>query len=300
MPAPFAAIDLGSNSFHLLVAKVRGGKIERIERRRDGVRLRSGMGEDGLLTPEAIERALDSLDHFGRILREEKPAAVRAVATNSFRAARNGEELAERGSERLGHPIEIIDGKEEARLIYRALEWRFGSRKRPLVGVDIGGGSTEVMRGSKGRFERGVSLELGCISWSERHFPEGRLGPELMDTAVREAREIILPHADAFRGEGLRFVGSSGTIRNVSRIVEAAGGKRKHITRKDLDAVQARIAAASSVDELRLEGMKSRRAPIIAGGVAILEALFQVLEIPAMDFSKVALREGVLLGLAGD
>ena len=295
----FAAVDLGSNSFRLLIARRRRGGFEEVEHERDVVRLRSGLDGSGALTEAAMDRALGTLAHFGRLLKKHAPEKVRAVATNTFRVARNGGELARRGAALLGYPIEIIEGGEEARLIYRAIAEEFSASKRGLVAVDIGGGSTELMLGQPGGdFDHGVSLEMGCISWTQRFFPGGELSAEAFDAAVREAQVEVDRVAPSFIAKEIRHVGSSGTIRNVWRVLRSEEWISERISIKGMGRLVQEIRGASSVEALELEGLKDTRAPIFPGGVAILLAVLRGLFIEKMEFSKTALREGVLIDLS--
>ncbi len=295
-----AAVDLGSNSFHLIVARLRDGRLEVIDRLREHVRLAQGLLPDNRLSDEARARALDCLARFGQRLRELPPGAVRAVGTNTLRKARSPGFL-EAAREALGHPVEIISGVEEARLIYlgvaRSLE--AADHERRLV-MDIGGGSTELIVGSGDRPLELDSLYMGCVSMSQRFFPEGRVDKPAMRRAILAAQLEVEPIRRRYRRAGWeRAVGASGTIKAVRQILLAEGWSDQGITPAGLKKLRKALVAAGDMARVSLKSLSEERRPVLPGGVAILSAVFDLLEIERMQLSSGALREGILFDLVG-
>lgn len=295
-----AAVDLGSNSFHMIVARLRDGRLEVIDRLREHVRLAQGLLPDNRLSDEARARALDCLARFGQRLRELPPGAVRAVGTNTLRKARSPGFL-EAAREALGHPVEIISGVEEARLIYlgvaRSLE--AADRERRLV-MDIGGGSTELIIGTGDRPQELESLYMGCVSMSQRFFPDGRVDKPAMRRAILAAQLEVEPIRRRFLRVGWeRAVGASGTIKAVRQILLAEGWSDQGITPGGLKKLRKALIAAGDMAKVSLKSLSDERRPVLPGGVAILSAVFDLLEIERMQVSSGALREGILFDLVG-
>jgi exopolyphosphatase/guanosine-5'-triphosphate,3'-diphosphate pyrophosphatase len=300
VPEFAAAVDLGSNSFHMIVGRLSGGQLQIVDRIRERVRLASGLDADDNIRPEAMERALATLGLFGQRLSDMPAARVRVVGTNTLRKARNSKEFMARAREALGHPIEIIDGREEARLIYLGVaQTMSGVSGRRLV-VDIGGGSTEFIIGDGFDIKEADSLFMGCVSFSLRYFPDGRITQkgfrDAQLAAKLELQSIVRPYtALGWSSE----VGCSGTVHAIARIVTANGWSDEGITLRSLRKLRKALIAAGDADELSLAGLVDDRKPVIAGGAAILEALFTDLNVERMVPSPGALREGVLYDLVG-
>jgi exopolyphosphatase/guanosine-5'-triphosphate,3'-diphosphate pyrophosphatase len=297
-PQVFAAVDLGSNSFHLVVARLRRGELQIIDRLQEMVQLAAGLDDEGRLTAEASERALACLARFGQRLRGVCAESVRAVGTSTLRRARNRAEFLARGGQALGAPIEIVSGREEARLIHLGVVHGIPENGPHLV-VDIGGGSTELIAGEGHEPRRMESLHMGCVGMSRRNFGDGCLGARRMNEAVTAARLELEPVEAQFRGVGRAVYGSSGTIRAAAAVIRAAGWSPDAITPDSLRKLRDAIVKAGSVRRLRLPGLSEDRAPVFAGGVAILVAVFEALEITSMRVSESALREGLLFDLVG-
>lgn len=293
----YLALDLGSNSFHLLLATFREGKMVRLDRRKETVRLASGLGEDGTLSEEAQERALHCLQGFRSLVVDLPPSRVRAVGTNTLRAARNSTDFLRRAEQALGHRIDIISGIEEARLIYLGVSRDLATGEGRRLVVDIGGGSTEVVVGDTVP-RRLESLYMGCVSYSQRYFPDGKLRKSAYRNAVRAARSEALGLAGQMGPDSWQeAVGSSGTIRALGSILAARG--QQHITLAGLHEIRDELLAFDTVGEISLPGLSADRSVVIVGGLAILDALFQELSIEQMDVSDYAVREGIIHDLAG-
>lgn len=299
-PEAIAAVDLGSNSFHMKIARVVDGELHVIDRLREMVRLGAGLREDKRLTREAQARALDCLERFGQRLRSMPPDSVRTAGTNTLRQARNAEAFLMAGEQALGHPIEIISGLEEARLVYLgAAHGIAASNERRLV-VDIGGGSTEVIVGEGFTPHQRESLHMGCVSVSRAYFGDGLLDPKQMEKAVMAARLEMRPVQAEFRTASWQSaVGCSGSIRAVRDVVCAAGWSEGGITLSSLLKLQKAMLKAGKLKKLDLEGLKEERKPVFPGGLAVLLGVFQALGIEHMVISDQAMREGLLYDLLG-
>ncbi len=301
--APFdkvAAVDLGSNSFHMVVAHLAHGQLQVVDRLRERVALAEGLDADRRLQPKVQERALDCLTRFGERLRGMPPAAVRAVGTNTLRRARNSRAFLARAQEALGFPIEVIAGREEARLIYLGVsQARADDSERRLV-VDIGGGSTELILGEGSDTLVSDSLQMGCVGWSLRFFAEGELTREAMQRARIAAGLELQGLSRRYRALGWQScTGSSGTIVASEEILRLNGWSEGDITPKGLRKLRKALYQAARVEELAFPGLQDDRAPVLAGGVAILSAVIDSLGIASLSASPGALREGLLHDLLG-
>lgn len=291
-----AAVDLGSHSFHMLVAIANTTTFSVIDRLREPVRLAAGLDADGVIDKDARKRALECLARFGQRLRGLPAANVRTVGTNTLRQAANAEEFMRDAEEALGHPIEVISGAEEARLIYAGVVHGLSPRQTGRLVADIGGGSTEIIAGHFTEPNLMESLPLGCVMLTEHFFPRGRLGEKAWRAALVHAELEIGPYAEAFRHQGWQqAIGSSGTVRAIQKVIAAQGWADYVITREGLRRLGGVLSTAKSASRLKLEGLSERRRLVFPGGVAILSALFEVLGIDAMEVSDAALREGLLL-----
>ena len=299
-PEVIAAIDLGSNSFHMVVANNHHGRLKIIDRLREMVRLSAGLDESQQLKPEATERALACLGRFGQRLRDMHADSVRAIGTNALRRAKNTDTFLAAAEEALGHPIQIISGIEEARLIYQGTTYAISRPSDRRIVVDIGGGSTEVIIGEGMRPLHMESLFMGCVSMSELHFPNGKLGKKSFDQAFMKARSQLRPIVRTYKNLGWDLeIGTSGTIKAVSEVVHGQLGGGKMITLESLHALRDRVMECGHVKELGLVELKKERLPVFPGGLAILIAIFESLEISNLNYSDGGLREGVLYDLLG-
>ena len=295
-----AAVDLGSNSFHLQIGRVVDGQIYPLDAVREVVRLGAGLGADKRIDRATQAAALEALAKFGERLRGFTRGAVRAVGTNALRVAKNSPAFLREGRQALGFPIEVISGREDARLIYLGVAHALPvSSKRRLV-VDVGGGSTEFIIGTGLEPQLTESLYMGCLSYSLKYFPEGRIDKARMKAAELAARQEIASLKKQYRESGGReAVGSSGTARSIESILRDNGFAEAGITREGLERLRERLLKLESADPDRIAGLRANRAPVLPGGVAILRAVLDELDIESMQVSDGALRHGVLYALLG-
>lgn len=295
------AVDLGSNSFRLLVGRVQGDQIYPLDGLKEPVRLAAGLGADKILDADARERGVIALRRFNERLRGFRAESVRAVATNTLRVARNAPEFLMQAEDALGFPIEVIGGREEARLIYVGVAHTLPDPSRQQLVVDIGGGSTEFIIGRNFEPLQLESLYMGCVSYSMRYFPEGVIGRAGMKEAELAARQQIEAISHAYRNTGWDLaVGSSGSAKALCDVLELNGlATRNGICRDGLEKLRQIMLKAGHIDKLRLEGLKPDRLPVFAGGFAIMQALFKEFDLERMEFSDGALRLGVLYDLLG-
>jgi exopolyphosphatase/guanosine-5'-triphosphate,3'-diphosphate pyrophosphatase len=300
MEESFAAVDIGSNSFHMIVAKYSDGRLQVIDRIKDMVCLASGLDDRHRLDEESMERAVQCLLRFGQRIREIPRVNVRAVGTNTLRQARNGRAFLLRAGEALGHPIEVISGREEARLIFLGIAHTvYNETDRRLV-VDVGGGSTELIIGRGFEPELTDSLYMGCVNISQRHFPDGVITEKKIRSATLACRQEMEAVEALYRRSGWdAAIGSSGTISSIYDVIARNGWSDAGITPASLELLCDALISAGSVDKIRLDGLSDRRRPVFAGGVCVLRAVFQSLGIQRMTFSEGALREGLLYDLIG-
>jgi exopolyphosphatase / guanosine-5'-triphosphate,3'-diphosphate pyrophosphatase len=295
--APLAAIDMGSNSFRLEIGQMQGGGYRRIEYLKETVRLGAGLDGRGLLTDEASERGLACLRRFAERLQGLGPAQVRAVATQTLREARNRDDFLARGEAALGLPIEVISGREEARLIYAGVSHLQPSTLPRLV-VDIGGRSTEMILGRGAVPTQAESFSVGCVSLTMTHFPDGELSAGAFRAAQvaagAELEEALGPFAPQHWREAL---GSSGTAGAVSQVLAANSIDKGLITPDGLRWLIERCVRAGHIDRLELEGLKDDRRAVFAGGLALLYTLSMQFGIRALQPARGALRQGVIIDL---
>lgn len=295
-----AAIDLGSNSFHMVVARLDGAGLKVMDRLREPVRLAAGLGPDKRLDPAAVERALECLERFGQRLRELPSGAVRAVGTNTLRKARDRRPFLAAAGRALGHDIEIVSGYEEARLIYLGVAHSLADDEDRRLVMDIGGGSTELIIGERFAPRLMESLHVGCVSATAVHFPDGRITARRLARAELATRRELEPVAAGFRELGWsRAVGASGTIRAIERILRESGWSPGGITPAGLQRLRKALVAAGHVERLALKGLGAERAQVIPGGFAVLAGAFEHLGLERMEAADGALREGLLYDLLG-
>lgn len=301
-----AAVDLGSNSFRLQVGRIVGNQIYPLDSLKESVRLAAGLTGERLLDGPSQLRGLEALGRFGERLRGFLPGAVRAVATNTLRVAKNSAQFLIEAEAALGFPIEVVAGREEARLIYLGVAHTLANpRPRQLV-VDIGGGSTEFIIGQNFAPLQLESLYMGCVSHSLKYFPRGRVEKHAMKDAELAARKELQTIVSAYRETGWESaVGSSGTAKAIVDLLElnglndAGGDGTEEITRGGIERLKSLLLHAGDIGNLNLEGLRPDRIPVLPGGLSIMSAVFKEFELERMAFSEGALRLGVLYDLLG-
>ena len=296
----YAAIDLGSNSFHLVVATSANDRIQVIDRHKEMLGLAAGLGADNRIGKAKAQEALNCLERFGERLRHIPAANVRVVGTNTLRQASNGAEFIAEAERRLGHGIEVVSGREEARLIFMGVSYALQDNGGRRLVMDIGGGSTELIVGRPFQPELLESLDIGCINLSERYFAGGQLSTPRMTKAVLGTRQELEPLEQAFRaGAWENAIGASGSLLCIRDICLKQNWCQDGITRDALDRLRHAICSVKQSSQLQLAGLPTSRQSSIAGATAILSATFDALQIDQMDCSDGALREGLLLDLVG-
>jgi exopolyphosphatase / guanosine-5'-triphosphate,3'-diphosphate pyrophosphatase len=295
-----AAVDLGSNSFRLQVGRVVGNQIYPLDSLKESVRLAAGLTAEKTLDGPSQLRALTALARFGERLRGFAPDAVRVVATNTLRVAKNAPQFLPEAEAALGFPIEVIAGREEARLIYLGVAHSQSNPRLQQLVVDIGGGSTEFIIGRHFKPLQLESLYMGCVSFSLRYFPGGRVDKRGMKEAELAARKELQTIANVYQTTGWEeAVGSSGTAKALADLLELNGLSGGGITVDGLEKLRAMMMRAGDVGRLHLDGLRADRIPVLPGGVAIMSAVFREFGLEHMAFSEGALRSGVLYDLLG-
>ncbi|MGB1256991.1 MAG: exopolyphosphatase, partial [Thiolinea sp.] len=292
-----AAVDLGSNSFHMIIAGVDAqGNVRILDKLRESVRLRGGLDADNQLSEVVKQRALDCLQRFGERIHDFAAADVAAVGTNTLRQASRARRFLDQAEQALGHRISIISGNEEARLIYLGVSHTLIEREEiQRFVMDIGGGSTELILGQGFRANHLESLNMGCVSSSQRYFPEGRLDADCWQQAITAARLELQPIQQRYRRIGWETAtGASGTIKSVLKMIRQCGLSPYTIIPAHLRTLQQRMQAAGHISQLAIPGLSDERKPVIAGGLAILLSTFEALGIREMQVSEGALREGLV------
>jgi exopolyphosphatase/guanosine-5'-triphosphate,3'-diphosphate pyrophosphatase len=300
VPDVLAAVDLGSNSFHMVVARYSHGQLVILDRLREMVRLAAGLGDSGRLDDTATERALRCLERFGQRLRAMRADSVRVVGTNALRRAKRKRWFLERARAALGHPIEIISGLEEARLIYSGVAHTSPMSPDKRLVIDIGGGSTEIVIGEGFNPLLLESLSVGCVGLSASFFDDGRISAKRLERARTAVRLELEPVQEAYRKMGwLQAFGSSGSVRVISDVLHRLNPESPHITLDNLNALAERVIAAGHVDELDLPDVDAERAPVFPAGLAILLEVVENFAIDRVRVAEGAMREGLLYDLMG-
>jgi exopolyphosphatase/guanosine-5'-triphosphate,3'-diphosphate pyrophosphatase len=293
-----AALDLGSNSFRLEVGRFASGHIERVEYLKETVRQGNGLDEHKNLSLAAMERGWECLARFAERLHGFKKHQVRAVATQTLREARNRDDFLLKAQAILGFGIEVVSGHEEARLIYQGVSHLLPQSDEKRLVVDIGGRSTEVILGQGFAAHKMESYRLGSVAWSARYFPKGQVTAALLQTAVVAAKAVLDEALDTFPlGSWDTAYGSSGTVGAVIDMLQANGWPQGVVTRPGLDWLADKLVRAGHTDALRLEGLKDDRRAVIAGGICVLKAVFELFDLEQMHRAEGALRQGALYDL---
>lgn len=300
MDESYAAVDLGSNSFHMIVASMVDGRLQIIDRMKEMVRLASGLNDEQELSKESMQQALECLQRFGQRIQEIPHLNVRAVGTNTLRQAQNGNVFLSQAHSALGHPVEIIAGREEARLIYLGVAHSLYDEANKRLVIDIGGGSTELVIGQGFDTYATESLHMGCVNIGQRFFDDGKIKAKKMRKAVLFARQELESIEIAYKKTGWdSALGSSGTIIAVRDVVQAQGWCDSGITVSALTKLMEALIEIGDSASIDFAGVPERRKSVFASGVAILCGVFETLKLEQINVSEGALREGLLYDLIG-
>ncbi|MCW8881400.1 MAG: Ppx/GppA family phosphatase, partial [Sedimenticola sp.] len=286
----------------MIVAKVDNGNFQVVDRLREMVRLGGGLLENKDLSPETEARALDCLKRFGQRLKSLPHGSVRAVGTSALRQVRNSTRFLAEAEALLGHPIEIIAGREEARLVYLGVAHGLAAGNERRLVIDIGGGSTELIVGDGFQPRRTESIHMGCVNMTRWHFNEGAITAEAMRSAELSGALEMLPVKNEYRSAGWEIaVGASGTIRAINKVVQAAGWTdgQEGINFQSLEKLSNVLVDIGHVDKLQLDGLSDERKAVFPGGVAVLRSVFKALRIEQLKVSDKALREGLIYEMLG-
>ncbi len=292
----FAAIDLGSNSFHMLIVKEEFGHLQTLAKIKQRVHLAKGLNAHFNLSNEAMERGWHCLRLFAERLQDIPQDQIRIVATAALRSANNADIFIQKANQILGHSIELISGEKEASLIYQGAAFTTQGAGNRLV-IDIGGASTELIIGNKSTPLKLASLPMGCVSWLSRYFTDNSLSPTHFNAAIKAAKNIITPLVAPYKALGWQTcIGASGTVQALQEIMDAKGMGDK-ITLDILHLLKAQSQACIHIEQLEIDGLTKERAAVFPSGLAILIALFELFDIQQMSLSMGALREGLLVEL---
>jgi exopolyphosphatase/guanosine-5'-triphosphate,3'-diphosphate pyrophosphatase len=297
----YAAADLGSNSFHMIITRCTKDRFTVIERARAVVRLADGIEKGNGLQIGTQQRAFEALRHFRGLLNKVPSSNVRVVGTSALRQLSDQASFITAAGDILGLPIEIITGREEARLINLGVA---GNMKNPDVArliVDIGGGSTEIIVAEDTTILADESLSMGCVTFSKRFFPKAKITPRLFKRAQAAAGDLLETVMGSFSGVNwIDVVGTSGTIKTTRKVINYRGQGDKEISMDALDSLIDTVISAGHLDKLlRIRGLTHDRAPVFPGGLAILKSIMERFAIKSMKVSKTAMREGIIFDLLG-
>lgn len=293
-----ATIDLGSNSFHMVIARYHGDSLRIVDRLKERVRLADGLDDDNQLSQEAMDRGLACLRLFGERLRGFHATQVRVAGTFTLREAANAQDFVHQAQQVLGFPIDIVSGNEEARLIYQGVAHTQNTQGQVLV-IDIGGGSTELIIGQDFDCRLVSSRSMGCVSFTRKYFADGRLTEEHFEQAIEAAEYQLAPVMGRYLGLGWdQVLGSSGTIKTLLEMC-AAITQEPVIDLPGLLHIKSQLIKAGHIDKADIAGLGEDRKPLIAAGLSILLGIFRSLNLDKMGFSDGALREGLLYAFFG-
>ena len=294
-----AAVDLGSNSFKLQIARVVDDQIYPLDALKEPIRLTAGIGANKQLDAASQTRALACLSRFSERLRGLPQGAVRCVGTSALRVAENAQDFLQLAEATLGYPIEIIAGREEARLIYIGVAHSLPATEQPRLIIDIGGGSTECVVGTGMTPQLMESLNLGCVNFTQRYFADGQINRNNLMQAVIAARTQAQTIAASYAGKWQEAIGSSGTARVISDVLVQNGWAEQGITSDGLVQLREQMIQTGHQNRLEFAGMKADRKPVFTGGVAVMSGIFAEFNITHMTVADGALRDGVLYDLLG-
>ncbi|WP_445369341.1 exopolyphosphatase [Methylomonas sp. BW4-1] len=300
IPTSVAAVDLGSNSFHMIICSLHNGKLQTIDRLKEMVRLAAGLDQHKNLDQITQERALACLERFGQRIRDFAPNSVAIVGTNTLRIARNSQQFINKAEKALGHPIHIISGIEEARLIYQGVAHSLGSNANNRFVMDIGGSSTEYIIGRDDIAHTKESLNMGCVTVSQNFFKNGELTKKAFRKAMLFAEQHLEPFQNTFNSQNWEeAIGASGSLKAISNVLQTMGWSNNGITNEGLEQLVAHLLKLNRIDEISFPALSIERRPVFIGAVAIVYATFKTLNIQQMTVSDGALREGLVQDLLG-
>lgn len=295
-----AAIDMGSNSFHMVVARLESGEMRLLQKFGEKVRMAAGLDEQNLISDDAIERGLDCLRRFAQRAENIEPGWLRCIGTNTLRKARNGRRFIREAEKILNCPVEVVAGREEARLIYLGVSHSLPSHEGKRLVFDVGGGSTEFIIGEKFEPLLTESLHMGCVSYMERFFPDGAITEWNFFRAVMAVRRELVAIEAAYRETGWeQVVGASGTVKAVRNAIVESGLAEDCISREGLEKLIEKVLGFKSTNDLQIPGVKPDRAAVFPSGLAIVTGIMDELNINEVCYSDGALREGVLYDMLG-
>ncbi|MFA9487056.1 exopolyphosphatase [Moraxella sp. E33BD] len=293
------SIDLGSNSFHLAIARLDHGEIRKVASISEKVQLAAGLDENNVLSEEAMQRGFDCLHRFAQHLTEINPNLLRVVATNALRKAVNAQEFIRRANQLLPKPIEIISGREEARLIYLGVSHSNASTDKRLV-IDIGGGSTEFIIGQGFEPIEMESLQMGCVSFTKKFFAGGKITESAFEKAMKATQTELLPIEKRYKKVGWdNAIASSGTAKAALLVLQELGLADEFITLQGMQKLKRCLIKLGRIDKIDFEGVKAHRQAVFPAGVAELYAIMLTLGVKQLGYSDGALREGVMYDMLG-
>ncbi len=299
-PELVAAVDLGSNSFHMIVCSVHEGQLKTLDRLREMVRLASGLNSKNILDEDTQQRALACLERFGQRIQNFPESNVRIVGTNTLRTAKNARQFIQKAELAIGYPIHIISGIEEARLIYQGVAHSLQSNASRRLVMDIGGGSTEYIIGTNSDPAQKESLRMGCVTVSNRFFRDGTISPQRFQQAMIFVNQQLNTYKKLFtHNQWDEAIGASGSIRAIRKVLLATEWSSGGITLEGLEKLKQHTLNCKHVSELDLPDLNPERLPVFMGGLAILYTTFKTLDIDKMSVSDGALREGLIYDYLG-
>ena len=300
IPTHVAAVDLGSNSFHMIICNLKDGKLQTIDRLKEMVRLAAGLDEDRYLDQETQDKALACLERFGQRISNFPANSVRIVGTNTLRLAKNAQQFIGKAERALGHPIHIISGIEEARLIYQGVAHSLASNANQRFVMDIGGSSTEYIIGQNDTAHTKESLNMGCVTVSQQFFKNGKISKKAFKKATLFAEHRLEPFQDTFNSKNFdEAIGASGSLKAISNVLQTTGWSNNGITLDGLEQLVNQLLALDHVEQINFPALSIERRPVFIGAVAIVYATFKTLNIQQMTVSDGALREGLVYDLVG-
>ena len=292
----YAVIDLGSNSFHMMIAQVVAGSVQIIGRVKRKVRLASGLDKDMILSHDAMLRGWECLNLFSERLQDIPADNIKISGTATLRLAKNVDEFLSVAESILGYPVNVISGEQEAQIIYKGVAFTSSSDNRRLV-VDIGGASTELVAGEKHEPKVYKSLNVGCVTYLERYFPNGVLSESNFTAAISAAELEISTVRDLYKDfDWKEEVGASGTVQAIQEI-SIAQGYDEVITLERLVSIMQQTISYGTIDNLSIAGLVQDRKLVFPSGLAILIAIFRQLNLTGMTLAGGALREGQLYSM---